>query len=395
MSWTTRDTGVSFFSLAVGATLGILAWSYLAEDRGDLPAGEQPAEESSSAELAALRTENQRMSERINSLQASLDREAQEAPARQVEESVEAAETLRAVLAGDLILTDEQFAEVLGKIDWATMGTNMKDMVPLIETLAEQLAAGESPDLALAGQIQRLNGDLLAIAQVIMEGEVPGTGVNGAFTHPMVAGNQIVAALAAAGVALDEGQLEGLEKIMRVYGARDRGLRDVEGSEPFKLLNLLEEIDLKSEFYNEARAMLSPEQAAALYRDSSAGRLGLDVFDPGLMLAGQAQPLEAASSAELAQSLSERLQPSNLSESGKQQLQNIISTWANRHYGEDFWSQPPDPLSKQGMMTSAHVREAMRNQVTLMRTILDQVELTPADRANLMANMRTIVPLVR
>ena len=396
MSWTNRDTGVSFLSIAAGATLGILVWKYVAPDHELLPTAQDPVDQAAFDDLVDLQTQNQKLLDEVRDLQTALSRQIEEEPKAPPSETVDAPDRLKAALAGSLLLTDEQYAEVLAKIDWATMGGSMKDMVPLIEQLAEALAAGEDPDLAIQGQIQKLNGDLLTIAQVIMEGEVPGTGVNGSFTHPLVAGNQIAAALTAAGLGLDDGQIEGLENIMRVYAARDRGLRDTESSESFKLTNLLEEIDLKSEFYSEARAMLSPEQSAALYRDGSAGRIGMDMFDAGLMLGEYAKPVGAASSTEFAGAVAKRFGSlTNLSDDARQQLDNVVATWANRHYGDAFWSESSDPLSKRGMMTSSQVRVAMRNQVTLMREIFSQVKLSAADRAKLMSNLGTIVPLVK
>ncbi len=399
MNWTGKDTGIMFVSLAAGAVIGALGWQVLQEDGVQAPRA--PASESAQAgNFADLQAENSQLKQQLDDLQAkSLRRELEAEPAK-TDGAAEAVATegeiaAKAEAAYRVMFSDPKFKDVLAKIDWQVMGNNMKDMVPLIAELAESMAAGEPPSLELVGEIQKLNGDLLAIAGTIAEGDIPGEGINGAFTHPLVVANQLSATLQAAGLSLTEAQKQGLDVITKHYAAIDEGLRLSPDSDALGLENLLKEAEYKDGLYREARALLTPEQQKALYSEHSEGRLSLDMFDSSLMLGAYAQPLPVTDSKHLASILSrEFVQDMSLSEAEGAKLDGIIQKWAN-NLPASYWSNKADALDMKGMMKSDRVREAMGYQVALMREILSKVDLNDAERAELMRSKTIVVPLPR
>ncbi len=111
MSWTNRDTGVSFLSIAAGATLGILVWKYVAPDHELLPTAQDPVDQAAFDDLVDLQTQNQKLLDEVRDLQTALSRQIEEEPKAPPSETVDAPDRLKAALAGSLLLTDEQYAE--------------------------------------------------------------------------------------------------------------------------------------------------------------------------------------------------------------------------------------------------------------------------------------------
>ena len=82
-----------------------------------------------------------------------------------------------------------ELRSVLDEIDWATSGEATASMVPLLQEMLEAMQSGEELSMEMAGEIQALNGVVLKEMSALAKGEIPGTGVNGAFSHPVVAAN--------------------------------------------------------------------------------------------------------------------------------------------------------------------------------------------------------------
>jgi hypothetical protein len=389
-----REAGIGIGGLIVGAVVGGLTWSSLfqKDDTLVLPEARDPG--MGARPKGDMASENTRLKAEIANLRAELDRKrlavAQEqakAPEESKANDPEASTPMEALFA------DPRFEKALATIDWDAVGNSMKDMVPLIAKLAEAMAAGERPDLELVGEIHKLNGELLKAAQKIMEGNIPGTGINGSFTHPVVVANQFGAALKAAGLDLSKEQKETLDRAMRFYAAKDESLRLGEGDRELKLDVLAEEAEFKDAFYKEARSMLTEEQRNALFDEHSAGRTQLDVFDSSLMLAQYARPVRVKSASELASTLSDKIASGiRLDASNRKQLDAVLTRWSNELPAE-FWADKASTLDKSGMMSGARVRAALRRQTQLVRQILANVKLSPQARARLVKSMVILVPL--
>jgi hypothetical protein len=389
-----REAGIGIVSLIAGGVIGGLTWAAIGtkEDTIDKTADDAPVAGTQNAD--DLQSQNALLKSQIAGLRVELNRKKLAAAEEEVPEKSEVV-TAEAPIPQEVLFGDPKYQEALASIDWATVGQAMKDMVPLAAKLAEQLENGEELDLAVAGELQKLNGELLKAAQKIMEGNIPGTGINGSFTHPVVAANQIGAALKAAGLDLSKEQKDNLERAMQFYAAKDHSLRLAEGDREFKLDILGEELEFKDAFYKEARRMLTKEQRDVLYSERSAGRAGFDVFDSSLMTAGMAKPLKVKDAAELASKLSRSISSSTgLDAAGRKQLDAIITKWSNE-FPAEFWSNKGNALDKRGALSGARVRAALKRQSALMREILANIKLSPDARARLLRNMSIFVPLPR
>lgn len=360
----------------------------------DVSGGSSAAPDGAASDLVA---ENNRLRQQIQNLEQAAERkriQAEEAAAKAPEQDRPDQERDAAAAGSTPPLEDPKLAKALNQVDWALIGNNLHEMQPMLAKLAEALAKGESPDLAAVGEIQKLNGDLMKLAQILVENEVPGAGINGAFTHPSVASNQIAATLAAAGLNLNEEQQQSMKKIMQYYAAKDQSIRLSEDSREFSVEGLLEEADYKDAFYKEAKALLSEEQGLGLgFSEAVSGRARMDLFDSSLMLSQFAQPIRCKDPGHLATRMFQTINGrAKLSPEAQKQLNGVLADWSGQ-LPRDFFMKPADTLSNQGMMKSSDIRAALRRQVDLFRMIDQKVDMSPADRAALKKQMAIFVPL--
>ncbi len=390
---TGRDTAIALGAVITGAVIGGAGYKLffaegLAIDKVTAEATEKPGANEN------LKTENIRLKTKIEKLNVELQRKKlaeAEAEKKAEETPVKTDEEKDGNIA--VAFDDPRFQETLAKIDWATVGANMKDMVPLIAKIAEGMAKGEQMDLAMQGELQKLNGDLMKAAQIIVDGKIPGAGINGSFTHPVVVANQFSSALKAAGLELDAQQEKSLKQMMEFYSAKDASLRQAEGYRELSIENLAEEAEFKDAFYKEARSLMSEEQQSALFSEHSKGRVGFDLFDSSLMLGQYAKPIRVKDATELASTLSQRFQSAaTLSDGAKKRLDTIITKWS-RSIPADYWTQEADLLENRGLMKSDRIHSALRRQQALMRNILANVDFSAKDRAVLQKQMMIFVPL--
>lgn len=380
-------------ALLVGATVGFFAHDYFTTIEKPAPTGDRGTEVSD-ALPNPLRAENQRLLGQLEELRQDLARRAVEAP-KKVEATPVPESDASTTPTQEVPLDFDEMHDLLAKIDWTVVGANMKDMVPMLAKMGEAIANGETPDLEVMGNIQRLNADLMTMAQLINEAKVPGTGINGAFTHPALVANQFSAALKAAGKELNPDQQHKLDRLMREFSARDQNLRLVEGDREFALESLLEEVSYKNDFYAQSKALLSDEQRATLYNEKSEGRSQLDMFDTSLMLAGLAKPIRASGPAEFAKSASAGLERGlKLGEGPSKQLASVIAEWT-KGLPPNYWDTKADAMEQRGLMRSKRMRNALRRQLALTRMIVNRVDLTPEQRAQLLKNKTIMVPLPR
>ncbi len=396
MNWTKRDSSLVLASLTVGAIVGGFTWNSITGKRVEV--GEsQPLVAKSTAEkpdalVADLRSQIASLEKRNASLETGLQRHKLAEAEPKVEEPKPVEAKPVEIVA---LFEDPEFGDALAKIDWTTMGINLNEMLPMISKLAEAIANGDEIPLDLVGEIQKRNGDLMVIAKAIMDAKIPGAGVNGAFSHPSVVSNQIGAVLQAAGLNLDEGQQQSMERIRLFYAAKDKSLRLMAESRDLGMDNLLEEVDFKNNFYNEARAILSADQRAALSSDAIRGRTHLDIFDTSIVLAQYAKRVRVKDAADLVATWSKKLRfEVPLDDAGKRALNGILTAYANK-FPPSFWEHKADALDRKGMMKSSRIRDALRRQVDMMRQIMNTVPMSAKDRAFFKTTMFVMVPYPR
>lgn len=183
--------------------------------------------------------------------------------------------------------------EMLALVDWPRAGEAAHAMGPLLARYIDALAAGTN-DEALAMSVGKRNMVLVNAALALMEQGLPGHGVNGAFTHPAPQVNLIHATLAAAGLPLDEKQLERLAEIgtRHMTAEAQRVASYTESTMDF--VKITQESLAKQVFYDEIDAILSPAQRDVLHPPAARGWMGLDLFSPTLLWQGSTAPLTGA-----------------------------------------------------------------------------------------------------
>jgi len=177
----------------------------------------------------------------------------------------------------------------LDRVKWKDVGTSLFRMPALIRGVARQVLAGEKPDNSAIIEISQLNGNLVTAALTIRE-EVPGHAPNGFFTDPSFMLNAIAAALAAAELPLDEGQLEALEQIALTWMDRDRLRREGYDETTFELQKIREEAALKDRFFADSFELLTEVQLNTIEPEEIRRRLRLSLFSSATLLLVWARP---------------------------------------------------------------------------------------------------------
>ncbi|MGE0192981.1 MAG: RNA polymerase sigma factor [Planctomycetota bacterium] len=234
---------------------------------------------------------------------ATLRADAAEAKAKRlatrVEELVAKVQALEAGGAGatqdgaeheGLVIPVGPKQEVLAAIDWKDAGTAAHEMAPMLAPLIRSMAE-DKLDQAQAMELGKRNLRLVNAAMKLVEAGLSGTGVNGAFTHPSVTANLIHGTLEAAGVPLDERQIERLKAVADDYVNREAARVAGYGPDTLAFVKLVDESKLKQAFQDAVDAFLTPEQLKVLHPNGPKARLGLDLFSPGIIWQGQVSPI--------------------------------------------------------------------------------------------------------
>jgi hypothetical protein len=363
-------------------------------------AGTQP-EGTGALAAKELEAENRRLRERITELEAARQRQAPDQPANPSPADVEPAKPAApAALAA--AIADPKLAAALEAIDWRTFGESMQQMVPLMAQLAAALEKGEmGPEfLEVAGKLQQLNGKLVEQAKVLVDHKVPGAGINGAFTHPSIAANQVAAVLEIAGQPLAAEQRLRLTELAQRYAAQDEAERGAASGQDFQLEGVLREVELKDRFYAEVASALTPEQQQQLWSDRTKGRNGFDLFGSGVVWAQFARVEDVADRADFAKRMHAGLADKlGVSGANADKLRAVVDAWSQA-WPADTWTDKSDSLAHAMQVgtrpvKTSRIAAAAKRQIALMREIMAQVPLTPEARKRLAESRAVFVPIGR
>jgi len=283
---------------------------------------------------------------------------------------------------------------VLAKIDWAVMGSVTADLLPLLTELGEILDRGDEVPLALAGQIQSLNGKLLEQAQTIVEG-IPGAGVNGSFSHPLVVANQLHAVFQSAGVPLDADQTAQMQALAAQYAGEDDQRRATYSEETPKLQALIDEMAMKERFYAEARGVLDTEQLGVISNPAIDGHTGIELMGTGMGWSTFTKPASVTSLEEFGTKLSKNLSSSlNIPAEQEAQVSAIVQKWARR-FPQNLWQAETSNRAKYRMIEVERVRQSAQTQLGMVTEILNSLPLSPQQRQKLLSGQTVFVPMRR
>lgn len=291
--------------------------------------------------------------------------------------------------------TSEEVEEWLDGVDWVQVGTSMSNMPPLIEKLAKAIAEGEDlqnlPPETI-GNIQKYNAPLVTTALTMSQKGLPGTGANGAFSHPAFMVNAMAAALEALEMPLSERQSGLVERLGVEYTRRDEQRRAAYGDETSDLVKLRDESLLRRAFFREAYDVLTEEQHLALRPEATRGRLQLDIFSESLIWTGRAGPLPATDRDNLAAKVSEWVaRRGGLPPETYDRVREIVKDWVDA-LPASFVEVEPDTLTEGGMMHVDQVNAAAQHVSELQDTLLTSLTLDEDAAKRLRAIPGTVVP---
>lgn len=286
---------------------------------------------------------------------------------------------------------DPRFADVLAKIDWATMGAVTKEMQPLLAELVKKMQeTGEVP-LDLAAKIQALNSKLVAQVPAMMESGAPGFGPNGSYTHPLFVANTLAATLAASGLQLDPKQQTALDGLVRSFSAENDAI--VAAARDFDVEHLLAEAEMKDRFFAEMTTRLTAEQQASLFPADMPGYDGINLFSASLMTRPYTAAIPAKDPIDFARLATNRIgEELGLDDATSAKVRGIVEAHAKA--ATELWETPADKTETTlRMLRTGRTSAAMRHQIAMLRAISQQVDLTPAQRDKLKGYKQVLVPL--
>lgn len=394
MEFSMKNGVVAASSMTLGVVAGIVTWNALTGPGAAGP-GEVVRLEAQDERGAELMAENARLLERIRALELANDRletvrNEVAAPPRPEQpapgEVTEVPEPASAV-----VFADDNYADLLAKIDFALMGKTTFEMQPLMNELVRSLEEDGDFPPELAVKIEQLNANLLAQVPAMLEAGLPGTGANGAYTHPLVVANTLASTLQAAGQPLDAAQQGAIDGLVRSFGVE---LDAVAGSQfEFESELLLQEIETKDRFYEEMSSRLTPEQFEAIYPEGSTAFDGLSLFGTGLLSRQFVRPIRAADAADFARRAGSRLGDElGLSDADTTKLRSVIESVTGNT--AELWRDKGSVAERKlKMMRRGRTTAALRSQIALLREISRRIPLTAEQKQKLASLKGILVPL--
>jgi hypothetical protein len=283
--------------------------------------------------------------------------------------------------------------ESLAEIDWGSVGNSVWKMRPLMDSLGESTARGDSypPEL---GQVVVHNGQLV-VAALKFEKSVKTGNPNSAYTHPAFMSNAIAATLAAAALPLDDAQARALGDLSVQFTLEDEQRRKAYGDKTFELAKVCDEGELRDRFFSAAFGVLTPQQREALSGSKFRGRVAIDLFSSGLLWQIHTKPLPFDSVDDLVEKIVEELTSRieiGWTDEQREELKRLVSTWVTQWPG-DATSRVADAYSLAGMPLVSWVLECGRRQLPFLESLPVALGLTPAKAAKVREMSVAIVPL--
>lgn len=279
--------------------------------------------------------------------------------------------------------------EVLRRSNWAELGNAAKEMAPLMVEAGKAWAEGRQPSEEVMSKLGEHNLKLVSMAASLNK-KLPSHGatVNGEYSHPLNMVNMLAAHLESAGKPLSDAQMQSLKDLGEEYERRWTRLQQGYTEETFALQKMLDEVELKQWFTDEMWRVTTPEQKALAVHPDNEGRAGLDLYSPGLMLAGAYTPLVAAQRDELKGKVKEHLAAA---------LKVEAATLDSAEFAFDEWltSQALEPRAKLNFFVT--VREALvagRAHLALLKALSATALNTEEHQKALRESKSFVVPQI-
>ena len=287
--------------------------------------------------------------------------------------------------------------KALKDLDWKTMAKSMHALPPLLEELVEFGRSDEEEFPASIGDIQRWNGPLLKeVAKLQSRDEVPGSNVNGKFTHPSVYVNLIYGALIHSDVPLSEKQEEELYRIGLRFVEEDSRRRAGYGEGVIELRKMIDANALKDRFFAAVDAMLTPAQRHVLHPEGMRGTTVGDLFSSGVVWNTVTKTAGFSTRKELEEMFARgAMARFKLPESARPVVQSLTRAWS-QGMSDEFLSAPLTRAEKDlKIMQVARIRKVAALQANVQEALIAQLDLQPDQRKRVAKTLRVLVPYKR
>ncbi|MFT4512323.1 MAG: hypothetical protein ACI91B_001012 [Planctomycetota bacterium] len=394
MGFSMKNGVVAATSLTIGVVVGIVSWDALSgpEVRAS---GEVVHLNAEATDGTGYSGENARLMARVQTLEGQNARlmTMREGVAAQAtpEEPAPAEVLAKPEVATALMFEDPKYADVLSKVNWDAMGKASFEIQPLLNELVRILEEEGEISTEIAVQLEKLNTNLVSEIPTLLKAGLPGTGPNGAYTHPLVVANTLASTLNAAGQPLDAAQSAALAGLVRSFTAELDGV--AAGQYEFESETMMHEIEAKERFYTEMSQRLTPEQFAAIYPKGSTDYDGLSLFGTGLMTRHLLRPIKAANAADFARRAGNRLGDElGFSDADTVRLRTVLESVSGS--SADLWGKPASAAERKlNFLRRGRTKAALTNQVAMLREISRQFQLTPKQQKKLFSLQGVMVPL--
>lgn len=395
MEFSMQNGVVAATSLTIGVVVGMVTWNALASPgvaasgevvrlKADGDAGKDFAGENARL-LARLQTLEQENARLMTMREGAPDLPVPTAP----EVEVEPVKDPKPAVA--MMFQDPKYADILSEVDWSLMGKTTLAMQPLMDELVRMVEEGGEVSPELGAKIEKLNADLVAQMPVILKAGLPGTGANGAYTHPLVVANTLATTLQAAGMPLDAAQSSALTGLVRSFSAELDGVAN--GQYEFEAETVMRETEAKDRFYKEMSQRLTPEQFAAIYPKGSTDFDGLNLFGTGLMTRQLVRPIRAANAAEFGRSAGNHLADAlRLNDEDTVKLRSVIESISASN--SELWGGAASPAERDlRFVRAGRTKVALANQVAILREVSRRFTLTPEQKKKLATMSGVLIPM--
>ena len=289
----------------------------------------------------------------------------------------------------------EAYDEMLAGVEWVEFAKNVSKMPALLKQLGADRVAGVPPSPQSRGNLQKWNGPVLTAALQLHAAELPGSKVNGCLTQPTFVANSIAAALEALKLPLTPPQSESLGKLADTLSQRDERERARWDDATLALSKLLQEAELRDDFFSAARRILTPAQTAALSPESVRDRVGLDLYSSALIWVGKSWGFGIATPADVPAKLAEMFeQHLGFDEDALAQAAPIFADFAER-LPRSLVTRELDDLEQSGTPTGTTCRASAKWFEGLLRELIERVDLSEAGVQKLVDLEGTILPFTQ
>jgi hypothetical protein len=309
------------------------------------------------AEQVKLRAENEVLEKQLAALRAL--------------HPPEAAAKAKATDDAGRFFTD-RYNGVMKKVDWKTVGSSLGSMKKLIGEIVPALAKGQAPDMQKVMEIQKLNQHLLQAA-VTVATELPGTGVNGAFSSPAFMLNAMASTLVAADRPLSKAQEERIETITKDWIAADEKRMQAYDENTWTIVRLYEEAEIKDGFFRDAFSVMTPEQVGVLTTDLSRGRVRLDLFSSSLIYVQRVRPVPFDEKKDLIEFfVNTGLGDLKFTDAEKVTARDVVTGWLDG-IPNDLVFRESNALDLEGMLRTERVTAWAKHQVALLERLSEAI----------------------